>query len=201
MKLSLMDYLLPIIGALIGWGTNFIAIKMLFHPHNEVRFLCFTFQGVIPKRQRELAKKIGEVISQELLSASDITEIISRKALSPEALDAISQHIERAIANRLPSIIPSIAMVLQPRLALKIRKALTQDAQALVAQLVERLSTDIKSDLKIHVMIEEKIAGFSIKSLETLTISVMKQELRFIEWVGAVLGGLTGVAQLVLSQL
>lgn len=192
------NYLLPIVGALIGWITNVIAVRMLFQPHNEIKFLCFTLHGVIPKRQKILAKRIGEIISDELLSASEITEILSRKALSHEAMDTIAERIEQSIANRLPSIIPSIAMVIQPKLASKIRQALIEDSQILIVQLVEKLSTEIQNDLKIHKIIEEKIAGFSTKNLEALTISVMKQEFRFIEWMGAVLGGLIGLIQLAL---
>ena len=54
--------LIPIIGFFIGYFTNYIAIKMLFHPKKPI----FGFRGVIPKRRKIIAKKIGE-ISEDLL--------------------------------------------------------------------------------------------------------------------------------------
>ena len=47
--------LLPIIAALIGWSTNYLAVKMLFHPRLPLRIMGFSIQGVFPKRQKQLA--------------------------------------------------------------------------------------------------------------------------------------------------
>lgn len=41
----------PVICALIGWFTNFLAVKMLFHPHKPIKIGPFTIQGIFPKRQ------------------------------------------------------------------------------------------------------------------------------------------------------
>ena len=49
--------LIPIIGAIIGLITNWIAVKMLFHPRKKI----FGIQGVISKRKKDIAKKIGDV--------------------------------------------------------------------------------------------------------------------------------------------
>jgi len=52
--------ILSIIGASIGYITNVIAIKLLFRPVEPVNIISFKIQGVIPKRQNELSKSIGE---------------------------------------------------------------------------------------------------------------------------------------------
>jgi uncharacterized membrane protein YheB (UPF0754 family) len=51
----------PFVGALIGWLTNYLAIKMLFRPR-QPRFIFGLLCRVIPRRQRDLALKIGEVV-------------------------------------------------------------------------------------------------------------------------------------------
>jgi hypothetical protein len=38
-------FLLPFIAALIGWMTNYIAVKMLFHPKEPKKFIGITFHG------------------------------------------------------------------------------------------------------------------------------------------------------------
>lgn len=48
-------FLIVGIGAMIGWITNYIAIKMLFRPYKEMNFLFFKIQGLIPKRRSEIA--------------------------------------------------------------------------------------------------------------------------------------------------
>ncbi|MCI8645650.1 MAG: DUF445 family protein [Firmicutes bacterium] len=67
----------PLIGALIGYCTNFIAVKMLFKPHRPVMLgslrLPFT-PGLIPKRKDELAGAIGNAISDVLLTKEDLAK-------------------------------------------------------------------------------------------------------------------------------
>ena len=48
--------LLPIIAAIIGWGTNYLAVRMLFHPRKQKNILGLKLQGVFPKRQKVLAE-------------------------------------------------------------------------------------------------------------------------------------------------
>lgn len=72
----------PIIGSIIGYFTNYIAVKMLFYPRNEVK-ICghkvpFT-PGAIPKGKPRLAKTVGTVVANTLLTEEDIKQ----RVLSP----------------------------------------------------------------------------------------------------------------------
>lgn len=65
----------PILGSIIGYGTNLLAIKMLFRPYREIRIagkrIPFT-PGIIPKRKPEIAKAVGNVVGNELFTKEDI---------------------------------------------------------------------------------------------------------------------------------
>ena len=74
--------LIPLISAFIGWFTNWIAIKMLFHPREPKKILGLTFHGIFPKRQRQFAEKLGKLVSEELLSFGDIEEKITHRGIS-----------------------------------------------------------------------------------------------------------------------
>lgn len=69
---------LPIMAALIGWGTNVIAIKMLFWPRRPIKILGWEFLGVLPKRQAEIARSIGgEVLDEDLLPTGELIEAVN----------------------------------------------------------------------------------------------------------------------------
>lgn len=79
-----MDWILePLIGAAIGCFTNFIALKMLFHPYQEIKIfgwrLPFT-PGMIPKRKKEVAHAIGKVINDNLLEKDDIAQALTKES-------------------------------------------------------------------------------------------------------------------------
>ena len=69
----------PLIGAVIGYITNWIAVKMLFRPQKEVRLfgkrLPFT-PGVIPKGKARLAKAVGRAVEQQLLTEEVLREVL-----------------------------------------------------------------------------------------------------------------------------
>ena len=52
----------PTVGAVIGYVTNSIAVMMIFRPHEPRGILGFQLHGLVPKRQPDLARKIGEVV-------------------------------------------------------------------------------------------------------------------------------------------
>lgn len=92
-SLSWKMMLIPIVGAIIGYATNWVAVKMLFYPHHEVRFLGrklpFT-PGVIPKGQSRLAKAAGQVIENHLLNE----EILKPVLLSDRMKETIFRTVQ-----------------------------------------------------------------------------------------------------------
>ena len=62
------------IGALIGYVTNYIAIKLLFKPYKPVKILNFTIlpAGVIIREKENLAKQVGVVVRDYILSEEEI---------------------------------------------------------------------------------------------------------------------------------
>ena len=90
----------PMIGAVIGYCTNYIAVKMLFYPRNEVK-VCghkvpFT-PGAIPKGKPRLAKTVGHVVANTLLTEEDIKQRI----LSPETEEAVIDKVMAELSNKI----------------------------------------------------------------------------------------------------
>lgn len=87
MQLSqIMHYIAgPLIGAIIGYCTNYIAVKMLFRPHKEVKVFGHTLPftpGVIPKNKSRLAHAIGDAVANVLLTKEDIAGLITDERVS-----------------------------------------------------------------------------------------------------------------------
>lgn len=74
----------PLIGAFIGYCTNYIAVKMLFHPYKEVKFLGIKLPftpGVIPKNKPRLARAISRAVADVLLTKQDLAGLITDTAV------------------------------------------------------------------------------------------------------------------------
>ena len=97
----------PVIGAIIGYCTNYIAVKMLFYPRKEIYVmghkLPFT-PGAIPKGKDRLAKAVGSVISNTLLTEKDIKE----KLLSPEIENIVVDKMMEVLSEDFRSLFVKI---------------------------------------------------------------------------------------------
>lgn len=83
--------LIPLVAALIGWLTNWVAIKMLFHPKQPINLGLFTLHGIFHRRQKELAHRLGKIIEERLFSHDDIHQ----KLTSPEFIQKLTPILER----------------------------------------------------------------------------------------------------------
>ena len=91
-----MDYSLlihPLVGAVIGYITNWIAVKMLFRPSKAIYIgkfkLPFT-PGIIPKNQSRLAHGISNTISGSLLNE----DVLKENLLSEDIKNQINEYID-----------------------------------------------------------------------------------------------------------
>ena len=106
--MSLEWILLPSVGAMIGWFTNFIAIRMLFRPKKPVRlFGRFAFQGVLPRRQSELARIVGETVERDLLPVDELVESLDLSGYQDDVIEAVVGHVGRRIDQNLPDLLPT----------------------------------------------------------------------------------------------
>lgn len=83
--------LMPFIGALIGWGTNLLAIRLIFRPLNPVKIplLGIEIQGLIPKRRFDISRNIGEALEHEIISTEEIIDNLANMGTKTEIINYI----------------------------------------------------------------------------------------------------------------
>ena len=194
-------FLLPLIAALIGWMTNYIPVKMLFHPKEPKKILGLTFHGVFPKRQHALAEKLGQLVAEELFSISDVSAKIREFATSDEAMNEVGKRIEMTIRNKLVQAFPMLAMFLSDEMVEKVTGLFKNELKAFLAVTSQGMGEKLEENLNVQEMVKDRVNAFSSEKLEELLNQLMKKEFKFIELVGAVLGFLIGCIQLGISFL
>lgn len=196
-----MIYLLPFIAAITGWITNWIAVKMLFHPRKPIHILGIKVQGVFPKRQLVLAEKLGEVVAKELFSIDDLIKKLEEPENTKGALTFIEGKIDEFIQVKLPSAMPMMAMFLNDDLKAKIKNTLLAEIENMLPGLAKHIGSQIKESVKVEEIVYEKVANFSSDKFEEILFTIMKKEFKLIEILGGVLGFLIGIIQLILVSI
>ncbi|MDE0576259.1 MAG: DUF445 family protein [Opitutales bacterium] len=193
-------FILPFIAGGIGWLTNFLAVKMLFHPRKEVNALgLLRIQGVFPKRQAALAEKLGEIVSEELFSISDVTSKLREVAGSDEIAGIAARRIEKTISEKLLKTFPMLSMFLNDEMITKVSGLFLSELKGLLTEASDEIAKKLESEIDVKATVREKVENFSSDKLEDMLFSIMKKEFRFIEIVGGVLGFLIGLVQLLIT--
>ena len=192
---------LPIIAALTGWITNFIAIKMLFHPREKVKVLFFELQGIFPKRQKSLAEKLGKVVADELFSMEDVKAAITNPENMQEVHQVIDEKLDDFLENRMMESMPMLYVFMSDEMRVKIKNTLQLELQLMLPELIGRFADRIEKEVDVEHTVYEKVVNFSTDKLEEILYSIMRKEFKFIEILGGVLGFIIGLIQIALLQL
>lgn len=95
--MSILNYISgPIVGAVIGYFTNYIAVKMLFRPYDPIKIGRFTLPftpGIIPKRKGDIAVAIGNAVGKSLLTPDDIDKMLCSDEVEDAAVSAVASEI------------------------------------------------------------------------------------------------------------
>ena len=197
MKLVIM----VIISAAIGWITNWVAIKMLFRPHNEINLGLFKIQGLIPKRRAEIGIGIANVVQNELISIKDVIANIDRKEFSKRLNDLIDDVLEKNLKAKVKEKFPVMQMFFSDKMAKDVSDTIKGIVMENQEKIFEIFSKYAEENIDFSTIITDKISNFSLEKLEEIINGLAKKELKHIEVIGAILGMLIGAVQYLITLL
>ena len=198
--LSWKTWAVPFIGAFIGWITNWLAIKMLFHPRKPIKILFITFHGIFPKNKPRIAEKLGTVVQRDLLNFSDI----KGRLQDPDALNNFKEEIALRVDNAIRDRIEKSGLlnaIVPDQLIQSIHKTIVDDIEKNLPTVIGSSIDKIEEKLDIQQLVRNKVANFSDEKLEQLLLDITAREFTFIEFVGGILGFIIGIIQLLISSI
>ena len=187
--------MLPVIGGIIGWITNLLAVKMLFRPYQgfTLPVVNYTVQGLIPKRQKEIARLVGRVVEEELLCTQDIIKHLRETELSGNLAQSVSKVVQDRVMDKIPGFLP---MSLRAVVSEIMRDILKKEIPDLIDRLLDKMEEDFCTNLRLGELVEKKINGLDMREMEALVLSIAARELKHIEYLGFILGFLIGCLQI-----
>ena len=141
------------VGALIGYITNYVAIKLLFRPYKPVKIgnIVVFPQGVIPREKKALAKKIGEVVKNYILSEEEIRKIIN----SPEVKEEIEKFLDEKIENLANKEITEF--ISKEELASRFAKIIVKVVQEKFSMFASFVNEEMIKNIMLHLEVPLKL--------------------------------------------
>lgn len=185
--------ILAVIGGLIGYITNVIAIKLIFRPINPIKIPIFNIEiiGMIPKRKLEIASNVAQVIEEQFFSFDDIIENVITEQDKQIIIDYIKVRVKLVLNEKLGLIPSSIRNLVQNYIS----EIIEDEIKSGVDELSEELIIKANNRINIKEIVENKINELDLYELETIILQIIKKELKQIEVLGLILGFFIGIIQ------
>jgi len=188
---------IPVVAALIGYGTKLVAIRMMFQP---VEFIgvkpFFGWQGIVPKRAARMASIACDTMTEQLIKPA---EVVAR-------LDAsrIAKEIEKPLLAGVEDIVREVAGHYQPGLweSLPVRvqrlviERVQHESPRMVAAVLDLIKSDVDSVFDLKGMVVTSLVKDK-RLLNRIFQEAGAKEFKFIARSGLVFGGAIGVIQMV----
>lgn len=187
------DWTLPLAGFVVGYATNWIALRMIFSPREPKKFGPFTLHGLFHKRQKEVSAEFSKLTAGKVLNADNITKTVTQ---GPSA-----EKIRAIVENRVNELIDEY--LAHPMAAMLVPEA---DRPALREELLGRIQDELpKPGGLLHTFAGKAVdIGDEIQTrMEKLPPDefegVLRPAFQQDEWklilAGAVLGVVAGALQ------
>lgn len=160
-----------ILGAFIGYFTNFIALRMLFYPKKKIMGI----QGLLPKYKENFAEKAIDFIFQFIDFEDILTEAVNNKAFSSGVKKMEWGWIRRSIGHVIAREIEHYFE--------------SEYLRKYVATEIDKLTPQAK------VMLARRIVNSNIDNLTNMILKSTSKEMRFIQFLGGIFGFVIGGLQ------
>lgn len=188
---------IPFLTGLIGWFTNWVAIRMLFRPRQPIKILGVVWQGLIPRRQEDLSRQTAEIIESEILQQHAIRNAIQSIDFEPHLMGLVETMVEKKLKEKLMTI-PLVGSFINDSTLQMIKAMAVDSLREEIPNIVESVSNDLESKIQVKHMVQSRMNNLDLDQLENIVQSVAKKEFSKIEQLGAILGFVVGLLQVAL---
>jgi len=190
-------WLLPLFGLIVGWATNWLALKMIFNPKELWSFGPIKIQGLFHKRQYEVARDYGNLVADEVVTPQKILEAILRGTYSDRIVTLIGHHVERAIDEQAGYAKPFVTLAVGSE---RYRQIQQSAVYAMVLRMPETMAhvTDYAEEaMDIRQTLITRLQALESTEFEGMLRPAFEEDEWILIAVGAALGFAVGWFQLV----
>lgn len=190
------DWTLPVAGFVVGWFTNYLALKVIFRPLTPKKFLCWTIHGIFLQRQAEVSEVFARVIMTEILHVKAIWDAIFLGPLSANFNAMLRAHtlvfVEKLVAEIKPLAIAAMGAERFARMKEDIAQKVIENLPNIIDNSYEYTQEALNMEETVRIRMQkltpEEFEGVLHPAFE-------EDEIQLI-LLGGILGAIVGVIQL-----
>lgn len=191
-------WLLPITGLLIGWITNWLALKMIFEPREPKQLGPFRWHGLFLKRQAEVSEAYAAFFTERILHPKALIQAVLEGPAADRLVGLLQEYAGEAVDAAASLAKPVVTLTAGTRAWGELKGAVAERLAQVVPAELDRIQEYAGEALDLQGELERNLKGLPYEEFEQVLRPVFKQDESTLIAVGALLGGVAGVVQLLL---
>ena len=189
-------WILPLFGLLVGYATNWLALKLIFNPIEPISFLGVTYQGLFIKRQNEVSKEYAYMLAHDIFTFDRIFASIITGPTKDRFVNLIADHANHAIDEAAGLSKPVITLVAGKRSYEKIKNIAIDKTLKELPNSVKPVFPYAEKAMDLENIFRTRMQHLPPRDFVDFLRPVFQEDELKLILVGAVLGMGAGIGQL-----
>jgi uncharacterized membrane protein YheB (UPF0754 family) len=192
--------IMPAFGLIVGWFTDWLALKMIFNPKEPVRILGVEWQGLFLKRRREVAADYGALIADEIITPHKVIEAVLRGPMSDRVFAMVRKQVQAALDRGTGLAKPLVVFSVGSTRYQDMKRTITAKIMARLPESMTYVEEYARDTMDIRNLLVRKMQDLDELQFEALIRPAFEQDEWILITVGALLGFSMGEAQALLLE-
>ena len=186
-------WMLPFFGVLVGWATNWVALNLIFRPKDPIYFAGIKIQGMFLRRQQEVTKVYSRLVTQEVLTVSNILEELVHGERKERTKLMLRKHVYPHVDGAFVKFFLQFSVGTKGFINMK--SHLTDKIIEVISQPFEdEVFVNQRAEKVEHLFIS-KMNALAPEDYQALLRPAFEEDELKLIFIGALLGGVAGVIQ------
>jgi uncharacterized membrane protein YheB (UPF0754 family) len=190
-------WLLPLFGLVVGWATNWLALKLIFNPKQAIRIGPWTLHGLFFKRQKEVAADYGTLVAEQILTPENILEELLNGPYAEKLFALVEREVQQAIDDSASVARPFLAWTLGRDDYARIKAEAVREVLARMPQTLSHITGYAEDAMAIRSTLVERLQQLTPPQFEAMLRPAFEEDEWILIAVGATLGMAVGWFQLI----
>lgn len=192
------DWTLPVCGIIVGYATNWLALKLIFEPKKPKKIFGYTIQGLFIKRQADVSLEYAKIVSDYILNSEQMWEHMLNDNGGEKLWNLFEKNIEEAVERQSINIEPVVNLLVGSKKYEDIKTTIIKQLVAEMPRTLHTIHEVSNASFNIEKVMGDKMTALTPEEFEGVLRPAFQEEELTLILVGAVLGGVAGLIQLML---
>lgn len=190
------DWVLPLCGLIVGLGTNYVALNVIFRPLHPKRVGPLTVQGLFLKRQREVAGTFCRIVTHDILTVKNIVDAMLSGPQSDRTRALIQKHVKPIVDETVGMIRPLTQIAMGPKGFAELKQKVGHKAVEISHQTFQSRLFNADRARAVESIMRQRMEELSPEAFQDLLRPCFQEDEWKLILIGGGLGFLAGVLQL-----